>query len=77
MEVMFIENASIQSAGESPIFTWTGVLAAGVGFDPVPEELPPPPHAVNWEVRKRARQAITAVAVKLCRAALCRENGWW
>ena len=78
IEVMFIENASIQSAGESPIFTWTGVFAVGVGFDPVPEvELFPPPHAVNKDVRKKARQAIAAVVVKLCWAALCIEGGWW
>ena len=79
IEVMFIENASIQSAGESPIFTWTGVLAAGVGFDPVPEVelLPPPPHAVNRDARKRARQAIAAVVVNLCWAVFCIEGEWW
>ena len=77
MEVMFMEKASIQSAGESPIFTWTGVLAAGVGFDPVPEALPLPPHAVNRDARKRARQAIAAVVVNLCWAVFCIEGEWW
>jgi hypothetical protein len=77
MEVMFMEKASIQSAGESPIFTWTGVLAAGVGFDPVPGALPPPPHAVNRDARKKARQVIVTVVVNLYWAVLCVERGWW
>ena len=63
IEVMFMEKASIQSAGESPMFTWTAVFAAGVGFVPVPdvEVLPPPLHAVR-DVRNSMRQAITAAA---------------
>jgi hypothetical protein len=76
MEVMFIENASIQSAGESPIFTSTVVLGEVVRVDPAPELLPPPLHAVNRDANKRARQAITAVPVDLNLGVFRMETGW-
>ena len=71
MEVMFMEKASIQSEGESPIFTWIAVFAAGVGdgFDVVVELLPPL-HAVSMDARDRVRQAIAVVVADLCRALL-------
>lgn len=77
IEVMFMEKASIQSEGESPIFTWTGVLAVGDGFDPDPEvePLPPPLHAVSRDVKSRARPAIAAVAIDVYRAVFRIEKG--
>lgn len=56
MEVMFMEKASIQSEGESPMFTWTAVLATGVGDGVgVDVELLPPPHAAIMDARDRVR----------------------
>jgi len=66
MEVIFIEKASIQSAGESPMFTWTAVFAVGVG-DGFDVELLPPLHAVSMDARNRARQAIAVAVADLCR----------
>lgn len=40
MEAMFIEKASIQSAGLSPMFIWTLVVAAVVLVVELPAELP-------------------------------------
>jgi hypothetical protein len=58
MELMFIEKASIQSAGESPILTWTGVLAVGVGLG-LFELLPaPPPHPASVATRIKARHEV-------------------
>lgn len=61
MELMFIEKASIQSEGESPILTWIGVLAADVG-EGVVEPLEPllPPHAVSAMARHSAREVPAA-----------------
>ena len=75
IEVTFMEKASIQSAGESPMFTWTAVFAAGVGdgFDVVVELLPPP-HAVSVDARDRVRQAIAVVVADLCRALLRQQE---
>lgn len=59
IELTFIEKASIQSAGESPIFTWTVVLAVGVGVGVVPvlAELPPP-QALSVRVRSSRPHAM-------------------
>ncbi len=47
IDVMFIENANIQSEGESPMLTWTDVLDAGVGIGLVPVEVVPLLHPVK------------------------------
>lgn len=50
IDVMFMENASIQSAGESPMLTCTAVVAVGVGVGVgvvVPELLPLPQPATK------------------------------
>ena len=53
MELMFMEIASIQSAGASPILIWTAVLAVGVGDGVGPALLlpAPPPQAVSAAAR--------------------------
>jgi hypothetical protein len=62
IELMFIEKASIQSAGESPKLNCTAVFAVGgvgVGFEPVLEVLPPPPHAVRATATSTTIHEIT------------------
>jgi hypothetical protein len=61
MDVTFIEKASIQSAGESPMLTWTTVVAAGVGdgLDPVPEE--PLLHALSAMLITRTRMTAAVL----------------
>jgi hypothetical protein len=63
IELMFIEKASIQSAGESPMFTCTTVLAVGVGVGVgvVLEVPPPPPHPLRAITTIRARQAVVTI----------------
>ena len=61
IEVMFIEKASIQSAGVSPMFTCTAVLAAELVLVLV-AALPPLPHAVN--IPARAIERTTAIALR-------------
>jgi hypothetical protein len=62
IELMFIEKASIQSAGESPMLICTAVFAlgvgVGVGFEPL-ELPPPPPHAVRAATTEMTTQKIT------------------
>jgi hypothetical protein len=60
IELMFIVKASIQSAGESPIFTCTTVLAVGVGVGVgVGFEVPvPPPHPLRVSTPNNPTQAI-------------------
>lgn len=74
IEVTFIENPSIQSAGESPIFTTSDVLAEEVVVDPVPEVLPLPPHAVSRDVSRRVRAAMAALVTNLYLEAFCMEG---
>jgi hypothetical protein len=50
MELTFMEKASIQSEGVSPMLTWTGVLAVVVGLDPGLELLPAPPKQKKHEL---------------------------
>ena len=57
MELMFMEKASIQSDGESPIFTWTAVLAVGVGVGLELVGALPPPQAVNTPAKTKAALA--------------------
>ena len=57
MELMFMEKASIQSDGESPIFTWTTVLAVDVGVGLELVGALPPPQAVNTPAKTRATLA--------------------
>jgi hypothetical protein len=59
MELMFMEKESIQSAGESPMLTWTAVFAAGVGFDPVLLAVDPPLQPLS----ATARMAVTQMTV--------------
>jgi hypothetical protein len=60
MELMFIEKASIQSEGESPILTWTGVFWAVTGGGVV--EAPfAPPHAASAVVKTAAKVATATV----------------
>jgi hypothetical protein len=61
IEVMFIEKASIQSAGESPMFTWMAVLAAGVG-DGLGTALELLLHALNAMVITSDRQTATTLS---------------
>jgi len=70
MVVMFIENASIQSAGESPISTWTTVFEAGVGVGLgfLPADMVPPPHPVS-------AAAQTIVGIRTDRASRRRLGG--
>jgi hypothetical protein len=60
IELMFIEKASIQSAGESPMLICTAVFAVGVGvgvgFEL--ELLPPPPQAVRAAATDMTTQRI-------------------
>jgi hypothetical protein len=60
IELMFIEKASIQSAGESPILICTAVFAVGVGVGVgfVLELLPPPPHDVRAAATNMTMQRI-------------------
>jgi len=60
MELMFIENASIQSEGESPILIWTDVFwtVTGGSVVGVPFE---PPHAARAAIKAVAKVAIAAV----------------
>ena len=76
MEVTFIENPSIQSAGESPIFTTRDVVAGVVVVDPVLDvlPLPLPLHAVNRDARKKVKTAVAALAMNLCWEAFCRDG---
>ena len=60
MELMFIEKASIQSEGESPILTWTGVFWAVTGGCVVEVPLEPP-HAASAAVRTVAKVAPATV----------------
>ena len=57
MELMFMEKASIQSDGESPIFTWTAVLAVGVGVGLELVGALPPPQAAKTPAKARAALA--------------------
>jgi len=68
IELMFIEKASIQSAGESPMFTWTAVFAADVGeeFDPLILVPAPPPHPLSTAAKIMARQALAKVTGVRC-----------
>src|SRR6266567_6459635 len=60
MELMFMEKASIQSEGESPILTWTGVFWAVTGGGVVEAPLAPP-HAVSATVKTAAKVATATV----------------
>lgn len=63
IELMFIEKASIQSAGESPMFTCTTVLAVGVGVGVgVVLKVPaPPPHPLRATDAIRTKKAVVTV----------------
>jgi hypothetical protein len=71
IELMFMEKASIQFAGESPILTCTTVFAVGVGvgFELVVFVLPaPPPQPETTTV------IIAAKTAAVIPSALVKEN---
>ena len=65
IELMFIVKASIQSAGASPMLTWTGVFAAGGGVVPVLVALLLL-HALKATAKTVARQAPAKFSTERC-----------